>query len=64
MRELYKNSTLVTISQSTKKGQLRGSQEIEHESDISLKVEDGFAFATKNRFKELGYEYSIFENYS
>ena len=64
MRELYKNSTLVTISQSTKKGELRGSQEIEHESDISLKIEDGFAFATKNRFKGLGYEYSIFENYS
>ena len=64
MRELYKNSTLITISQSTKKGQLRGSLEIEHESDISLKIEDGFAFATKNRFKELGYEYSIFEDYA
>lgn len=63
MRKLYANSGLITISQSTKKGQLRGSLEIEHESDISLKVENGYSFTTKNRFKELGYEYSIFENY-
>lgn len=62
MRAFYKNSSLITISQSTKKGQLRGSLEIEHESDISLKIENGIAYTTKNRFKELGYEYSIFKN--
>lgn len=61
MRELYSNSALITISQSTKKGNLRGSLEIEHEADISIKIENGFAFATKNRFKELGFEYSIFK---
>jgi len=61
LREIYRNSTLITISQSAKKGSLRGSLEIEHEADVSIKVEDGFAFATKNRFKELGFEYSIFK---
>jgi len=61
LREIYRNSTLITISQSTKKGNLRGSLEIEHEADVSIKVEDGFAYATKNRFKELGFEYSIFK---
>ncbi len=60
MRNIYGNSGLITISQSTKKGNLRGSLEIEHEADISVKVENGFAFATKNRFKGLGYEFSIF----
>lgn len=63
IRDLYGNSALITISQSTKQGHLRGSLEIEHEADVSMKVEDGLAFATKNRFKELGFEFSIFENH-
>lgn len=64
MRELmglYQNSALITISQSTKDGKMRGSNEIAHDADVVIAVENGFAKTTKNRFKERGKEYPIFE---
>ncbi len=64
MRELmglYQNSALITISQSTKDGKMRGSNEIAHDADVVISVENGFAKTTKNRFKERGKEYPIFE---
>lgn len=61
LRYLYSKSALITIAQSTKKGDFRGSQEVLHETDIALKVEDGYVVGTKNRFKELGYSFSVFE---
>lgn len=61
LREHFKNSALVTISQSTKDGKMRGSQEIIHDSDVEIRVENGFAVTIKNRFKERGKKYSVFE---
>ncbi len=62
IRERYKNSALITISQSTKDGKMRGSYEIVHDCDIAVKVEKGVAISTKNRFKEKGMTQAVFEN--
>ena len=59
IHEHYKNSAVISISQATKKGDMRGSLDIEHEVDVTLKVENGFAVAKKNRFKEIGFEFPI-----
>jgi predicted ATP-dependent serine protease len=61
IRERYKNSALITISQSTKDGKMRGSYEIVHDCDIAVKVEMGVASTTKNRFKEKGMTLNVFE---
>ena len=61
IRELYKNSSLITISQSTKDGKIRGSNELVHDCDISVKVENGIARTNKNRFKEKGMAYDVFD---
>ncbi len=60
IRDQYKNSALITISQSTKDGKIRGSNELVHDCDISVKVENGIAKTTKNRFKEKGMTYEVF----
>ena len=60
IRERYKNSALITISQSTKDGKMRGSYEIVHDCDIEVKVENGIATTTKNRFKEKGMTMNVF----
>lgn len=52
LRERYKDSALITISQSTKEGKMRGSYEIVHDCDIAVYVQSGLAITTKNRFKE------------
>ena len=62
IRERYKNSALITISQSTKDGKMRGSYEIVHDCDIAVKIESGVAITTKNRFKEKGMSFEVFEN--
>ena len=60
LRKLYANSALISISQSTKDGKMRGSNEIVHDSDIAVKVSNGVAKTTKNRFLEIGRTYQIF----
>ncbi len=60
LREHYPQSTFVTISQSTKDGKMRGSQEIIHDADITVKVEDGIAETTKNRFHPRGTQFRVF----
>lgn len=60
MRERYKDSALITISQSTKEGKVRGSQELVHDCDISVSVENGIAKTEKNRFKEKWMTYEVF----
>jgi hypothetical protein len=45
--------------QLTKNGKMRGSYEILHDCDIAVKVENGVATTTKNRFKEKGMEFSV-----
>ncbi|HNQ67957.1 MAG TPA: hypothetical protein PKN32_06245 [Bacteroidales bacterium] len=58
----YSNSALITISQSTKDGKMRGSQEIIHDADISIAVSNGVAETYKNRFLEKGKKFNIFTN--
>ncbi|MBI4947605.1 MAG: hypothetical protein HY840_14525 [Bacteroidetes bacterium] len=60
LRELFQCSAFITISQSTKDGKMRGSQEIVHDADITVTVQDGFAITTKNRFKEKGMQFIVF----
>ena len=61
LRKLFHNSALITISQSTKDGKMRGSYEIVHDSDIAVSVSNGIATTTKNRFLEKGRTYEIFK---
>lgn len=60
IRERYKDSALITISQSTKDGKVRGSQELVHDCDISVFVQNGVAKTEKNRFKEKWMIYEVF----
>jgi DNA polymerase III delta prime subunit len=60
IRERYKNSSLITISQSTKDGKIRGSNELVHDSYIAVKVENGIALTIKNRFKAKGMQLEVF----
>ena len=60
LREHYPQSAFITISQSTKDGKMRGSQEIIHDTDIAVKVEDGIATTTKNRYHPRGTEFRVF----
>ncbi len=61
IKELYKNTAIITISQATKAGQMRGSYEIVHDSDIAVEVVDGMATTTKNRFKKRGMTFNVFQ---
>jgi len=60
--DLYENSALITISQSTKDGKMRGSNELQHDSDIVVEVVDGIANTTKNRFLPKYKTFNIFES--
>jgi hypothetical protein len=60
LKEHYPQSAFITISQSTKDGKMRGSQEITHDTDIAAKVENGMAITTKNRFQARGAEFNVF----
>ncbi|MCX6257852.1 MAG: hypothetical protein NTW49_08165 [Bacteroidia bacterium] len=62
LRELYKNSAIITISQSTKDGKMRGSYEIVHDSDIAVEVTNGKAVTVKNRFLAKDKVFNIFES--
>ena len=60
LKALHPSSAMITISQSTKDGKMRGSNEILHDSDMAVKVENYIAITTKNRYKEAGSEYRVF----
>jgi hypothetical protein len=60
LRERYRDSAFITISQSTKDGKMRGSYEIVHDSDMAVRVENGIGKTTKNRFKEKGMSINVF----
>ncbi len=62
LREHYKNSAFITISQSTKDGKMRGSQEIIHDCDIEIPVADGVAVTKKNRYRVTGKLFQIFDD--
>ncbi|MBL0309222.1 MAG: DNA cytosine methyltransferase [Bacteroidetes bacterium] len=61
LRTMFENTAWVTISQSTKGGEMRGSYEIVHDSDVAVKVTNGMAVTTKNRFKPLGSNFRVFK---
>jgi len=63
IKNKYKQSGIIAICQSTKDGKIRGSYQIVHDSDIAVKVMNGIACTTKNRFEEKGREFSVFEVY-
>jgi site-specific DNA-cytosine methylase len=61
LRAIYKTTAFITISQSTKAGEMRGSNELKHDADICVDVERGIAITTKNRFKEKDMRFDVFE---
>jgi len=64
LRAKYKNVAFITISQSTKGGLMRGSQEIAHDCDILVSVENLFAITMKNRFTSTGKGFNVREEMS
>ena len=63
IRNRFKQSGIIAICQSTKDGKVRGSYQIIHDSDIAVKVINGIAVTTKNRFKEKHQEFDVFAAY-
>ncbi len=63
IRNRYKESAIITISQATKEGLIRGSNEFVHDCDVHVMVEGGIASTLKNRFGNTGgVTYSVFNN--
>jgi hypothetical protein len=60
LRQMLPNNAFITISQSTKDGKMRGSNEIIHDCDIVIQVADGAATTTKNRFLERDRVFEVF----
>ena len=63
IRNKFRKSGIIAICQSTKDGKIRGSYQIVHDSDIAVRVTNGIAITTKNRFKEKHQEFNVFEAY-
>lgn len=61
LHKLYQGAAMITVSQSTKDGKIRGSQEIVHDCDIAIEVANGIARTTKNRFQATPRELTIFK---
>lgn len=62
IKEKFKDTGIITISQSTKDGNFRGSNEIVHDGDIAIQVHKGLATTIKNRYKETDITYNVFTN--
>ena len=60
LRLAYPECAFITISQSTKDGKMRGSNELKHDCDIEVEVAHGIATTIKNRFLEPGKEFKVF----
>ena len=60
LRKKNKNSALITISQSTKDGKMRGFNQIKHDSDMAVQADNGIATTTKNRFNQKGMILKVF----
>lgn len=63
IRNKFNKSGIIAICQSTKDGKIRGSYEIVHDCDIAVRVVNGIAVTTKNRFKKKGEEFDVFAIY-
>ncbi len=64
LHKRYQGAAMITVSQSTKDGKIRGSQEIVHVCDIAIDVTNGVARTTKNRFQATPKELEIFNRLS
>lgn len=62
LKEIFKDAAFITICMSTKDGKMRGSQEIVHDADIVVHVQNGIATTTKNRFKPKDQKFKIFDS--
>jgi hypothetical protein len=60
LRARYEDSALITISQVTKDGKIRGSNEIVHDADIEVIVNKGRAVSNKNRFTQFTKEIKVY----
>jgi len=61
LRNRYNESAIITISQATKGGLIRGSNELIHDCDVHLIVDAGIATTSKNRFRIAGEtSYAVF----
>ncbi len=64
IRQRFKESGIIAVCQSTKDDKIRGSYQIVHDSDITVKVKNnGIAVTTKNGFLPKGTEFDIFAFY-
>lgn len=61
LKAAFPRAAFITIAQSTKAGQMRGSYELVHDADVSVKVADGTAIIEKNRFGPVGRTFLVFE---
>lgn len=59
LREQYPDIAIISISQSTKDGKMRGSNVIAHDVDISIEVQQGVAICIKNRFQATGRKFQV-----
>lgn len=64
LRNKYSQSGFIAICQNTKAGQIRGSYEIVHDSDIEVRVDKGIAITNKNRFGKVDQEFDALAIYN
>lgn len=62
LKEMFPNTSFITIFQATKGGDFRGSQQYAHNADIIIRIEDGKAINQKNRFAPPSLEFEVFPN--
>jgi hypothetical protein len=62
LRQLCPVKAFITISQVTKEGKFRGSNELAHDCDIVIEIVNGTATTRKNRYKQKGMEMGVFGN--
>ena len=62
LRKLFPDKAFITISQVTKEGKFRGSNELAHDSDITIEIVAGVATTRKNRYLQKGREMEVFGN--
>jgi hypothetical protein len=63
IRAKFPQSAIICIGQNTKAGLLRGNGGFRYDSDVVIEVNNGIAVTTKNRFKEIGMEFNVFDVY-
>lgn len=57
----FGNIAIISISQVTKQGQIRGSNQLGHNTQIQIRVDKGKAITEKNRYEKTPKVYVVFE---